>query len=244
MSLVNIQKYSEMPTSYAGMTALSGVKTPEARALDFPWDITSPEGIIAFFSAKLQETDAGLKKLMYSQEARNAAVKDIGLLNDLLSKYGDKPLMPGTPDFAEFQRLSGEISPAMGDTADENSVRGALDVNLKTGHVSQTFVAGDTAAIDAFKKAHPQATSQPVELGSVHWVALSADDAPSGVDPATCKDISTKLKTIADSYSQSNQTDMINIQNKVSQIGQISSLASNIVFKFNETAMGLIGNTK
>jgi hypothetical protein len=239
--IVNIQKFADTPISNAAMSDLSRVRSPEARALDFPWDITSPDGIIAFFSAQMQSTDASLKKLMYSQEARNGAIKDIGLLNDLLAKYGDKSLMPGTDDFAEFQRLSAEITPALGGSADENSVRGALDVSLRNGHVDQVFAEGDAAGIAGFFLKHPSGTKKDLGLGQV---LCSADDVPSGIDAATCKDISTKLKTIGDSYSQSNQTDMINVQNLVNRIGQITSLASNIVQKYNEAAMGPIGNIK
>lgn len=243
--LNNIQKFADSPISAAAMNDLAHVRTPEAMALDFPWDITSPEGIIAFFADKMQSADQSLKKLMYSQEGRNAAIKDIGLLNDLLARYdGDKKLMPGTPDFAEFQRLAGEISPAMGGSADENMARGALDPNLNTGHVSQYLQADDAKGIAAFMLAHPHGTSEAVDIGGQHQVLVSADDVPTGIDAATCKDISNKLKTIADSYSQSNQTDMINIQALVNKIGQITGLASNIVKNYNDAAMGPIQNIK
>jgi hypothetical protein len=243
-SIVSVQKAPESPLASSAMGHLSQLRTPEAMALDFPWDITSPDGIIAFFGAKMKDTDADLKKLMYSQEARNAVIKDAGLLNTLLAKYdGDKMLMPGTPDFAEFQRLSAEISPALGGSADENSVRAALDVSLNTGHVSEYFQKDDAAGRAAFVLAHPSATSSPVP-GDSKQIVLSAEDAPNGVNASTCKDIGNKLKTIADSYQQSNQMDTIRVQELVNRISQLTGLASNIVRSFHDAAMGPIGNIK
>lgn len=244
MGIENLQKAPHTPISDAGMAALSHVRTPEAMALDFPWDITSPDGIIAFFGAKMKDTDADLKKLMYSQEARNAVIKDAGLLNSLLAKYdGDKMLMPGTDDFAEFQRLSAEICPALGGSADENAVRASLNVSLNTGHISQYFQKDDAPGLAKFALAHPSATSSPVP-GDSKQIVMSADDAPNGVSAATCKDIGNKLKTIADSYQQSNQMDTIKVQELVNRISQLTGLASNIVRSFHDAAMGPIGNIK
>jgi len=241
-----VQKAPNTPISAAAMSDLSRVKTADEMTLDFPWDITSPEGIVAFFGAKMESTDASLKKLMYSQEARNAATRGMTQMKTLLNNLGDQRLEPGTPQYDEFKRLADEIEPTLGGSADEQSLKASLDAARAPGHYEKQFlVEQDAQALADFQKAHPDATLVKTDgVGGGETVTLSIENAPQAVETATVKDLSSKVTSISDSYQSANQLDMINVQNLVNQISQITSLASNIVHSFNEAAMGPIGNIK
>jgi hypothetical protein len=244
---VAVQKFADTPISAAAMNDLSRVKTADEMTLDFPWDITSPEGIIAFFGAKMETTDASLKKLMYSQEARNAASTGMKSMKDLIGSMGDQRIEPGTPKYEEFKRLAAEIGPTLGGSADERSVKASIDAMLAPGHFEKQFdVDSDKQALADFKAAHPDAefVGSNTVGPKIQTMTFSIENAPQAIDPAAAKDLSSKLTTITDSYTSASQLDMINVQNLVNQISQITSLASNIVRSFNEAAMGPIGNLK
>ena len=249
MSVDTVQKAPNTPISANAMADISRVKTADEMTLDFPWDITSPEGIIAFFGAKMQSTDADLKKLMYSQGARNTASTAMTNMKDLLGRHegdGDR-IEPGTKDYEDFKRLAAELEPVLGGSVDEQSLKGAIDAVLAPGHFEKEFdVHADAQALADFTAAHPHATPKSSSMvdGTHPKVVMAIENAPQAIDANTAKEIAGKLTSITDSYQRSNQLDMINVQNLVNQISQITSLASNIVHSFNEAAMSPIGNLK
>jgi len=246
--IVNIQKSADTPISGQAMTDISRVKTADEIALDFPWDITSPEGIIAFFGAKMESTNAELKKAMYSQNARNAANQAMKGMKDLLSKYdGDSKIEPGTPDYDEFKRLAAEVEGSLGASADENSLKASIDSVLAPGHYDKNFdTVNDAKALADFAAAHPDATATPNgETNDLHPILnMAIENGPKSITASTAKDLGNKLTTITDGYQNANQLAIINVQDLVNQISQITSLASNIVHSFNDAAMGPIGNIK
>jgi hypothetical protein len=248
--LTNIQKAPNTPISQAAMNEIATVRTHDEMTLDFPWDITSPEGIIAFFGAKMQATDADLKKHMYSQQARNAASSAMKDMKGLLDRVGDSGrLEPGTPDYAEFKRLAAEVEGSLGGSADEKALKASIDSALSPGYYEKQFdTFTDTQALADFKAAHPDAHhiegKDNFDGPVVRTEIWATDHAAKVIDPDTAKGLGTQLTSMTDNYSSANQLEMITVQDLVNQISQITSLASNIVHSFNEAAMGPIANIK
>ena len=242
------QKFADTPISSQAMNEIAGVKTPGEIALDFPWDITSPEGIIAFFGAKMQDTDKDLKELMLSQQGRNAASTAMKNMKTMLDKVGDGEIAPGSSDYVEFKRLAAEVEGSMGATADENSLKASLDAALAPGKFHKAFdEVKDQQALADFQKLHPGLQPTKNEADPNNGTAIltyDIDSAPLAINSDTAKALSGKVSAMTDSYQTANQIDMISVQNLVNQISQITSLASNIVHSFNEAAMAPIGNVK
>jgi hypothetical protein len=243
------QKAPNTPISSQAMNEIANVRTAGEIALDFPWDITSPEGIIAFFGAKMQDTDKDLKKLMYSQQARNAASTAMKEMKNLLdNKVGDSgKLEPGTPDYEEFKRLAAEVEGSLGSSADEKALKASIDSALGPGHYEKDFdLKKDAAALAEFKAQHPDANMTPKssDLNGAVIVTMSTENASKAIDAGTAKGLTGQLTSITDNYQTANQLDMVTVQDLVNHISQITSLASNIVHTYNEAAMAPIANLK
>jgi hypothetical protein len=101
---------------------LKAEQAADAAAMDFPWDVASPEGLIAFFGEKLRETNTELKGLMQKQQDRSALVNDMGQMIALLGTDG-KELKPDSPNWGEFQRLAALVKPALGESDEANAIR-------------------------------------------------------------------------------------------------------------------------
>jgi hypothetical protein len=250
MSLVNIQKAPNTPISDAAMTELSRVKAAGAGdiSFDMPWDITSPEGIIAFFGEKIAETNSELRDCMSAQTNRSQVIKDVGLMNGILAKYdGDNKMAPGSPDFLEFQRLANEIGPSLGTSGDAKSIQAALQAATAPSTVETYMEDSEPTARAAFQKAHPGCEAIPPQTipqnpSLTKWKFITHDGP--GVDGATCKQLSTQLKAMADDLTNDNSQDAIRVQELVNRISQMTSLASNIVHSYDERAMAPIQNIK
>ena len=242
------QKAANTPISSTAMNDIANVKTAGEIALDFPWDITSPEGIIAFFSAKMEATNAELKKAMYSQSAHNAANSAMKQMKDLLARHegDDNRIEPGMKDYDEFKRLAAEVEGSLGASADENALKASIDAALAPGGYQKDFALGkDDAALADFKKQHPDAKMIPNDAPDhVNVETWSVENADKAIDANVAKEIDGKLTAITDSYQNASQLAMITVQDLCNQISQITSLASNIVHTFNEAAMGPIQNIK
>lgn len=233
------------PTYHAAVNAAKAAHAAEAAALDFPWDVTSPEGLIAFFGEKLKQTNTELKGLMMGQENRSKLVKEVGYMVGML--VADKDLKPGSPDWPEFQRLATLVEPSLGESDDAKAIRATLRGAVAPGNLEQTFAFGDQKGMNEFLKAHPGATLAADALDplkqTVKWV--SKGDGPGvGLDAAGAKELGAKLKSLSENFQSENQMDAIRVQELVGRISQIISLSSNILRKFDEAAMAPIGNMK
>lgn len=233
------------PSYHAAINAAKAEHAAEAAALDFPWDVTSPEGLIAFFGEKLKQTNTELKHLMMGQENRSKIIKDVGLLVGMLA--ADKDLKPGSPDWPEFARLANLVGPQLGESADAKAIRATLACAAAPGDLEQSFKFGDQKGVDAFIKAHPNATlaEDPIDVLGQTVKYVSKGEGPGvGLDAASAKELGTKLKSLSENFQSENQMDAIRVQELVGRISQIMSLASNILHKFDEAAMAPIANTK
>jgi len=227
----------------AAAKAIKAEQAADAAALDFPWDVTSPEGLIAFFGEKLKQTNTQLKGLMMAQENRSKLIKDVGLMVGML--VADKDLKPGSPNWPEFQRLAKLVGPSLGNSDDAMAIRATLEGATAPGNAEQAFAFGDQKGVDAFLAAHPGAkiTSVDPMVQTITWT--STGDGPGvGLDAASAKELGAKLKSLSENFQSENQMDSIRVQELVGRISQIMSLASNILHKFDEAAMAPIANTK
>ncbi len=209
------------------------------------WQVTTPEGLIAFFSERLLETNRDLRSLIQGQQSRNDTVKDLTEMQRILAKVKDgQKLEPGSADWNEFQRLLKEVRGSLpqGDVADQ--VGATLDA-------AQQRVPYDELWADQVKaKAAGDSwgTRYTLEIvpapGPVKW-RLKADQGPmQGIGSDTAKDLATKLKNVADNIQGANQMDSVRVQELVSRVGQIMSTASNIVHKFDEARMAAVNNIR
>jgi hypothetical protein len=247
--LNNIQKFADTPISNAAMNDLTRVRIPQGPAsFDMPFDITSPEGIIAFFQQRISDTNADLRKSIDAQKTRSEVSKQITAMNGILAKYdGDNTMTAGSPDFVEFQRLVNEIAPSLGTSADAESIKSALQAASAPSDVTTWIKGEEPTARAAFQKAHPGAEIYPPQTppqnpSLTDWKFVTHDGP--GVNGATCKQLSTQLKGVADEFTSNNSLDAINVQEYVNRISQMTSLASNIVHSYDERAMAPIQNIK
>jgi hypothetical protein len=221
---------------------LRAEEAAQAAAMQFPWDITSPEGLIAFFGEKMKTTNTDLKALMQAQQNRSAVVKNIGLLNALLGTEG-KDLRPGSDNWHEFERLAKLVGPSLGLSDDARALQATLNEAIAPVHAEDTFKRDNDAGQADFRKAHPHATTvQDPDDGE--RVKLSSDLEGPGLDGGATKELNAKLKALSENLQSDNQMDAIRVQELVGRISQIMSLASNILHKFDEAKMAPIHNIK
>jgi hypothetical protein len=218
-------------------------RAAEAAALDFPWDVTSPEGIIAFFGEKLKQTNGDLQKLIRSQENRSKDVKMLETMTAMLAKGED--LKPGSPDWPEFQRLAGLVLPSLGVSDDAKAIAATIADATKSVLIEDSFRHDNPDGLAAFMKAHPNATQHAIRENGDGPLAtkVSCYDG-EGLNAASAKELGDKLKALSGNKQSENQMDAIHVQELVGRISQITSLASNILHKFDEAAMGPIANIK
>lgn len=251
-SITNVQKAPDMPLASSAMAHLSGVRLPSAGSpmLDIPWDISSPEGIMAFFAERIREVNVDLRNSLSVQQNRGTTIKDISMMTAILAKYdGDKKLVPGSDDFVEFQRLAAEIAPNLGAGADAYTIQKALDGATKPTTFEVFIDATEVKERVDFQNAHPggewwppQTIPQNCSLSK--WRLVAHDGPPAGLDAAACKQLSTQVKAIADGLTTDNSQDAIRVQEYVSRISQLTSLTSNIIHSYDERAMTPIQNIK
>ena len=221
------------PTYHAAINAAKAEHAAEAAALDFPWDVTSPEGLIAFFGEKLKQTNTELKGLIRAQENRGKLIKDVGLMVGML--VADKDLKPGMPDWPEFERLADLVKGSLGSSADAKAIIATLTDATKGAHTEVSYAIGNKKGQDEFVAAHPNHTTKLV-AGVPPQVVMASDVEGAGLDAASAKELGTKLKALSENFQSDNQMDAIRVQELVGRISQIMSLASNILHKFDEAA--------
>jgi hypothetical protein len=112
-------------------------------------------------------------------------------------------------------------------------------------HIEDTFDLDNTGGVQEFYKAHPGATKQICrpENGPQLKFRMTAEDG-AGIAAADAKKFGETLKALSGNMQSENQMDAIRVQELVGRISQIMSLASNILHKFDEAAMGPIANIK
>jgi hypothetical protein len=229
-------------TMAQGVADLRAQRAAEAAAMEFPWDITSPEGLIAFFGEKMKSTNTDLKALMQAQQNRSQVVKNIGLMNALLGTDG-KDLKPGSDNWPEFERLAKLVGPSLGLSDDAIAVQATLNQATSPVHAEDTFKRDNEGGQADFRKAHPHATVvEDPDDGT--RVKLSSDLEGPGLDGGATKELNAKLKALSENLQSDNQMDAIRVQELVGRISQIMSLASNILHKFDEAKMAPIQNIK
>jgi len=207
------------------------------------WQITTPEGLIAFFSERMLETNRDLRNLIQGQTKRNDTVAGLNEMQRILAKVKDKQeLKPGTADWNEFERLLKEVRNGLpqGEVADQ--VEAMLGEAMKGVPYEADWVEYKDAEAAAKSFVGPARIDLQPWTGK--WKVTADQGPPQGVGAETAKDLATKLKNVADNMQGANQMDSIRVQELVSRVSQIMSTVSNIIAKFDEGKKTAINNMR
>lgn len=225
-----------------GHAVMAGVRANEAAAIE-AWQITTPEGLIAFFSERMVETNRDLRNLIEGQTRRNETVKTLNEMQRVLNsvKEGEK-IEPGHPKWGEFVDLLEKVRNGLPDSAVANDI----DAKLQVAGARQTPYAVEWAD----KKQAEEVAKQCLPEGKVslaspgRWLVASANGPAPGLNMEQSKDLATKLKNVAENMQGANQMDSIRVQELVSRVSQIMSTVSNIIAKFDDGKKTAINNMR
>jgi len=207
--------------------------------------LTTVDGLIAFFGERMRETHAALRSMLQGQDGRTKVMKGLTDMQAILGnlKEGEK-LGPGHPKWDEFMKVYNDVKGLLPEFD-----RGRVD-QLLDGAVQRQrpYKTPDNEGWDKEADARAlaaQCTGQVtvVEVAG-EWYVCAEEGPAAGIDQSQAKEISLKLKALGDTLGQENQAEAIRVQEYVARIGQLTSLCSNIVAKFDEARMAPINNLR
>lgn len=221
---------------------IAGVRAAEADDIA-AWQITTPEGLIAFFSERMLETNRDLRNLIEGQTRRNDTVKTLNEMQRVLNsvKEGEK-IEPGHPKWEEFVTLLEQVRNGLPDSAVANDI----DAKLKTAGTRQSPYAVEWADKDVADKVALQCEPKgKVTMASPgRWLVSSATGPAPGLNMEQSKDLALKLKNVAENMQGANQMDSVRVQELVSRVSQIMSTVSNIIAKLDDGKKTAINNMR
>lgn len=225
-----------------GHSVMAGQRAAELAEMQ-AWQITTPEGLIAFFSQRMLETNRDLRGLLDQQTKRNDTVKTLNEMQRILNSVKEnEKLEPGSAKWEEFDKLLKESRAGL----PESSLADEVSARLVQAAQRQTPYADDWADKDTAAKAGagciPPVVPEPLMNGK--WRVVSANGPAAGLNTNDAKDLATKLKNVADQMQGANQMDSVRVQEAVSRISQIMSTVSNIIAKLDDGKKTAINNMR
>lgn len=221
---------------------IAGVRAAEADDIA-AWQITTPEGLIAFFSERMLETNRDLRNLIEGQTRRNDTVKSLNEMQRVLNsvKEGEK-IEPGHPKWEEFETLLKEVRKGLPDSAIANDI----DARLATAGARQTPYADNWADKKTAQSIADQCTGTVAltQLPNGKWQVVATNGPAPGLNMEQSKDLALKLKNVAENMQGANQMDSVRVQELVSRVSQIMSTVSNIIAKLDDGKKTAINNMR
>lgn len=231
---------STIPAYFEGTTAI-------AREEEMLAQLTTIDGLIAFFSEKIRETNGALRTMLQGQEGRGKVIRALGDLQAILGgiKEGEK-LAPGHEKWGEFMTVYDSVKGLLSDV-DRARFDAVLDGAVKRQVPFQTPEGegwNDYDKAVAFARTCKGRCEVEPHIDGKWYVKAPEGGPAAGIDPGQAKEVGLKLKNLADELGQQNQGESIRVQELVARIGQLTSLCSNIVAKFDEAKMAPINNLR
>jgi hypothetical protein len=178
----------------------------------------SIDELVAYLEMRLDNINDKIRGFMTAADKNNALTRGAGQLQSSLGSIGPN----STP-------------------SDLNSAANEIDKLLAAGAGSADLSDAQRQQLSSLSqqlKDRANALSQPS-------ISIFLDGPGAGTAlAASCSGMNTTLTTIVSESSHTDQANLANIQNLVSQMGQATNLVSNMVAAFNEGFKSIISNTR